>query len=45
MACALASDLLAAVGVHGPHILKAGGDILMDRFNDGFRHQLTGWEP
>ncbi|MFB8000476.1 hypothetical protein ACFC4G_48055 [Streptomyces sp. NPDC056002] len=44
MACALASDLLADMGAHQPHILTPEGDILTDRLNDGFRHQLTGWD-
>lgn len=44
VACALASDLLADMGVHQPHILTPEGDILTDRLNDGLRHQLTGWE-
>ncbi|WP_159107524.1 AlbA family DNA-binding domain-containing protein [Streptomyces rubrogriseus] len=44
VACALASDLLADMGAHQPHILTPEGDILTDRLNDALRHQLTGWE-
>ncbi|MFJ9627414.1 helix-turn-helix domain-containing protein [Streptomyces sp. NPDC101175] len=44
VACALASDLLADMGAHQPHVLTPEGDIRTDRLNDGFRHQLTGWE-
>ncbi len=44
VACALVSDLLADMGAHQPHVLTSEGDILTDRFNDGFRHQLTGWD-
>lgn len=44
VACGLASDLPADMGAHQPHILTPEGDILTARLNDGFRHQLTGWE-
>ncbi|MET8081215.1 ATP-binding protein [Streptomyces sp. NPDC005303] len=43
VAWTLAADLLADMGAHQPHILTSDGDILTDRLNDGFRHQLTGW--
>ncbi|NSL43656.1 helix-turn-helix domain-containing protein [Streptomyces sp. 8P21H-1] len=43
VACALVSDLLADMGAHQPYVLTPEGDILTDRLNDGFRHQLTGW--
>jgi hypothetical protein len=43
-ACALASDLLADMGSHQPHVLTSEGDILIERLNAGFRHMLTGWD-
>ncbi|MFD8096864.1 hypothetical protein [Streptomyces malaysiensis] len=43
VAFALASDLLADMGAHQPHVLTLEGDILTDRLNDGFRHQLRDW--
>ncbi|OKI91907.1 hypothetical protein AMK18_31995 [Streptomyces sp. CB01249] len=42
VACALASDLLADMGAHQPHILTPDGDIRMDRLNNDLRHALTG---
>ncbi|WP_157847059.1 AlbA family DNA-binding domain-containing protein [Streptomyces achromogenes] len=41
-AWALASDLLADMGSHQPHVLTPEGDILTDRLNPEFRHTLTG---
>jgi hypothetical protein len=42
-ACALASDLLADMGTHQPHLLKPDGDIALARL-DGYRHWIVNWD-
>ncbi|MFD9053231.1 AlbA family DNA-binding domain-containing protein [Streptomyces zaomyceticus] len=39
----LAADLLADMSIHQPRILTPEGDIQVDRLNNDYRSQLTGW--
>ncbi|MEV7676727.1 ATP-binding protein [Streptomyces sp. NPDC088752] len=39
----LAADLLADMSVHQPYVLTPDGDIRLERLNERYRHELTGW--
>ncbi|MFD6798773.1 helix-turn-helix domain-containing protein [Streptomyces cyaneofuscatus] len=44
-AYALVADLLADMSVHQPYVLTPDGDIRLERLNNDYRSELTGWEP
>lgn len=43
-AYALASDLLADMGAHQPHLLAPEGNIELALLSSSWRAKLTGWE-
>ncbi|MEV6011988.1 ATP-binding protein [Streptomyces sp. NPDC051976] len=43
VAYSLASDLLADMGAHQPHVLTPDGDIQTNRLSSDWKRMLTGW--